>query len=646
MIYYASIFLPLFSFLVVGFFGKSLGDRVSGWLSTSLLLLSAFCGLLVFGTVALEGHHQTIPLFEWISFGDFTVNWALQFDTLSALMIVVVTSVSAMVHLYSIGYMHHDPSVPRFMAYLSLFTFFMLMLVTASNLLQLFFGWEGVGLASYLLIGFWYERESANGAAMKAFVVNRVGDVSFALGLFLIYMITGSLDFDVIFSKMDLMAQATYSLGSLEMSATTVIALLLFGGAMGKSAQLGLHVWLPDAMEGPTPVSALIHAATMVTAGVFMLVRMSALVEQSEVALTVIACVGAATALFAGTVAITQNDIKRVIAYSTCSQLGYMFFAIGMCAYHAAMFHLFTHAFFKALLFLGAGSVIHAMSDEQDMQKMGGLWRLIPATYGLMWIGTLALTGFPFLSGYYSKDLILESAFASQASISGGIYGLGIVAAVLTAFYSWRLMFLTFHGKSRADDRVLARVHESPAVMLVPLGVLALGSIFAGGLTYELFTGGTSFWKNALKTLPAHDVHEAIHHLPLWVTTLPLVAGFTGLGLALLAYVWRKDLPEKLAIKFQSLYAFLYHKWYVDELYERMFVKPLWALGLTFWKRGDQGLIDPYLPDGVAKAIERASVKASRFQSGLISQYALVMLLGLVFFTLWQLIKGGVLTHG
>ncbi len=646
MIYYAAIFLPLLSFLIVGAFGKRLGDHYSGWLSTTMLLVAAVCGGFIFKNVALGGEHHVIHLFDWLTTPTLSVSWALKFDTLSALMIVVVTSVSAMVHMYSIGYMQHDPSLPRFMAYLGLFTFFMLMLVTASNLMQLFFGWEGVGLASYLLIGFWYERESANAAAMKAFVVNRVGDVSFALGLFLIYVLTGSLDFDVIFSKLYLIAQAHYSFMGLNISASTLIALLLFGGAMGKSAQLGLHVWLPDAMEGPTPVSALIHAATMVTAGVFMLVRMSALLEQSEVALMIIACVGAATALFAGTVAVTQNDIKRVIAYSTCSQLGYMFFAIGMCAYHAAMFHLFTHAFFKALLFLGAGSVIHAMSDEQDMQKMGGIWKFIPVTYGFMWIGTLALTGFPLLSGYFSKDLILESTFANQFPIAGGVYAVGILAAALTALYSWRLMFLTFHGAPRADDRVMAHIHESPLVMIMPLCILALGSLFAGGLTYPLFTSGASFWGNGITILPIHDVHEAIHHLPLWAQVLPLVAGLFGFVCAITAYIWQEDIPSRMAARFSRTYQFLYNKWYFDELYERFIVNPTWCMGMIFWKSIDQGLIDPYLPDGAAGLIDKASFKASRLQSGIISQYAVIMLLGLVAFTLWQLFNDWVLSHG
>ena len=637
MIYFAAIFLPLVSFLILAFFGSKLKDQGAGWVSSSLLVLSAICGSLVFYKTAILGQGEVFHLLNWIETPSFSVSWNLKFDTLSAIMVFVVTSVSSMVHVYSIGYMHHDPSVPRFMAYLGLFTFFMLMLVTASNLVQLFFGWEGVGLASYLLIGFWYEKDTANAAAMKAFVVNRVGDVSFALGLLLIYVVTGSLDFEVIFSRIHLISSAEWTIFGFHIQAATAIVLLLLGGAAGKSAQLGLHVWLPDAMEGPTPVSALIHAATMVTAGVFMLVRMSPVVELSETGLMVIGCLGAITAFFAGTVAITQNDIKRVIAYSTCSQLGFMFFAVGVSAYHAAMFHLFTHAFFKALLFLGAGSVIHALCDEQDMRKMGGVWRSIPVTYAVMWIGTLALTGFPFLSGYYSKDLILESTFASAAPMSQMIFGVGILATMMTALYSWRLMFLTFHGKPRADEPVMARIHEAPPVMLVPLAVLAVGSIFVGMLSQGLFGSHENFWRGCITILPHHDVGQAIHHLPIWITKLPLLAGFLGFLGAWFMYIKHTQLPLRFAASFPLLYDFLFHKWYFDELYHRMVVKPVWYVGYVFWQKGDQGVIDPFLPDGLAKTVDCFALKLSRFQSGYVYQYAIVLLLGVIMLTLWQL---------
>ncbi|MBN9565420.1 MAG: NADH-quinone oxidoreductase subunit L [Alphaproteobacteria bacterium] len=640
MIYLASIFLPLISFIILGLFGSKLKDQGAAWISASLVILSAICGSMVFYKVAVLGKAEVFHLMDWVSSPTFSASWNLKFDTLSAIMVLVVTSVSSMVHVYSIGYMHHDPSVPRFLAYLGLFTFFMLMLVTASNLLQLFFGWEGVGLASYLLIGFWYEKESANAAAMKAFVVNRIGDVSFALGLLLIYVVTGSLDFDVIFSKIDLISHTQWSFLGIHIQAATAIVLLLLVGASGKSAQLGLHVWLPDAMEGPTPVSALIHAATMVTAGVFMLVRMSPVVELSEVGLMVIACLGALTAFFAGTVAITQNDIKRVIAYSTCSQLGFMFFAVGVSAYHAAMFHLFTHAFFKALLFLGAGSVIHALCDEQDMRKMGGVWRSIPMTYAMMWVGTLALTGFPLMAGYYSKDLILESVFASSLPVSKMVFVVGIMATAMTALYSWRLMFLTFHGKARADEQVMARVHESPPVMIIPLFVLAIGSVFAGMFAHGLFSSQEAFWRGCITILPNHDVAEIIHHLPIWVTKMPLLAGITGFLLAWFMYIKQTQLPLKLATSYPSLYNFLFHKWYFDELYHQMMVKPVWCLGFMFWKKGDQGVIDPFLPDGMAKTVDRFALKLSRFQSGYVYQYAIVFLLGVILLTVWQLYSG------
>jgi len=463
--YSLAIFLPLIGAVIAGFFGRRLGDKGSQLVTSGLVILSAVISVIAFIDVAMMGNPFTVDLATWISSGTFEARWALRFDTLTAVMLVVVTLVSSCVHVYSIGYMHHDHSIPRFMAYLSLFTFAMLMLVTADNLLQLFFGWEGVGVCSYLLIGFWYDRPSANAAAIKAFVVNRVGDFGFALGIVGCYLLFDSIAFETIFREAPAMAQASLTFIGIEFPALEIICFLLFIGAMGKSAQLGLHTWLPDAMEGPTPVSALIHAATMVTAGVFLVARMSPVFEYAPETLGFITFIGAATAFFAATIGLTQTDIKRVIAYSTCSQLGYMFFACGVSAYPAAIFHLMTHAFFKALLFLGAGSVIHAMSDEQDMRKMGGIWRHIKKTYILMWIGSLALAGLPFFAGFFSKDIILESAFASGSTIGTLAFVLGILAACMTAFYSWRLLFMTFHGEPQADEKVMAHVHESPPAL-------------------------------------------------------------------------------------------------------------------------------------------------------------------------------------
>ncbi|MBT5940445.1 MAG: NADH-quinone oxidoreductase subunit L, partial [Rhodospirillaceae bacterium] len=535
-----------------------------------------------------------------------------------------------------------DNAVPRFMGYLSLFTFFMLMLVSANNLVQMFFGWEGVGLASYLLIGFWYDRASANAAAIKAFVVNRIGDFGFALGIFATFFLFDSISFDTIFSLASGKSTATMNVFSGEFHALTVICLLLFVGAMGKSAQLGLHVWLPDAMEGPTPVSALIHAATMVTAGVFMVARMSPLFEYSDVALTVVVLVGASTAIFASTVACVQNDIKRVIAYSTCSQLGYMFFALGVSAYSAGMFHLITHAFFKALLFLGAGSVIHAMSDEQDMRKMGGLYKLIPATYILMWIGSLALAGIWPFSGFFSKDIILEAAYGAHTGIGQYAFWLGITAAFLTAFYSWRLIIMTFHGTSRADEKTLAHVHESPKVMILPLVVLAIGALFVGILSVDYFVGEhtVEFWKNSIFVLDTHKALENAHHVPLWVKALPLVAGVGGISLAYLMYMFAPELPGALAAGFQRTYQFLLHKWYFDELYDKIFIKPAFYLGRGLWKAGDGLLIDGVGPDGIAAAVRVLARRAAAIQSGFLYHYAFAMLLGVAALITWFLVKG------
>ncbi|RUW17729.1 NADH-quinone oxidoreductase subunit L, partial [Mesorhizobium sp. M4B.F.Ca.ET.013.02.1.1] len=590
--YQAIVFLPLLGFLIVGLFGTSLGAKASEYITSGFLVISAVLSWIAFFSVGFgEGEVFTVPVLRWIQSGGLDASWALRIDTLTVVMLVVVNTVSALVHIYSIGYMHHDPNRPRFFAYLSLFTFAMLMLVTADNLVQMFFGWEGVGLASYLLIGFWYKKPSANAAAIKAFVVNRVGDFGFALGIFGVFVLFGSVNLGTIFANAASFVPAEgakhgaavltflgYALD--KHSAMTVVCLLLFMGAMGKSAQVPLHTWLPDAMEGPTPVSALIHAATMVTAGVFMLARLSPLFELSHSALTVVTFIGAFTAFFAATVGLVQNDIKRVIAYSTCSQLGYMFVALGVGAYGAAIFHLFTHAFFKALLFLGSGSVIHAVSDEQDMRNMGGLRTLIPKTYWMMVIGTLALTGVGIpvtvigTAGFFSKDAIIESAFASHNLFAGTAFVLLVVAAAFTSFYSWRLIFMTFHGQPRASHEVMHHVHESPPVMLVPLFILAAGALFAGIIFHGAFIGEgyAEFWKASLFTLPDNHILHEIHELPLWVELAPFIAMVIGFAVAWKFYIRSPELPASVAANHRLLYAFLLNKWYFDELYDVLFV--------------------------------------------------------------------------
>jgi NADH-quinone oxidoreductase subunit L len=542
--------------------------------------------------------------------------------------------------------MSHDPAIPRFMAYLSLFTFFMLMLVTADNFVQMFFGWEGVGLASYLLIGFWYDRDSANAASIKAFVVNRVGDFGFALGIFGVFAIYGSVHFDTVFAAAAARSDETIRFLWLEGHALTILCLLLFVGAMGKSAQLGLHTWLPDAMEGPTPVSALIHAATMVTAGVFMVARLSPMFELAPAALHTVCIVGALTAIFAASVGLVQNDIKRVIAYSTCSQLGYMFFAAGVSAYSAAIFHLMTHAFFKALLFLGSGSVIHALEGEQDMRRMGGLGPKIRITYWMMLIGSLALAGIgiPFVfgfAGFYSKDIILESAFAAHSGPGAFAFWLGIAAAAMTAFYSWRLLFMTFSGHARGDHHAHEHAHESPAVMLVPLYVLAFGAIFAGVAGYEYFVGHhrAEFWGAAIKVLPEHDSIEHAHHVPVWVKVLPLVASAIGIGVSYGLYIRNPAIPGELADRFQGLYRFLLNKWWFDELYDRVFVRPAFALGFGFWRKGDGAVIDGLGADGLARNTLAAARRASALQTGYVYHYAFAMLIGVVAFATWYFVS-------
>ncbi len=629
--YQAIVFLPLLGALIAGLFGRVIGVRLSQIVTVVPMLVSAVLSVYGFFGVLEGGHHDAlvVPVADWFQSGALSVAWALRIDTLTNVMLVVVTVVSALVHVYSVGYMSHDPHPQRFMAYLSLFTFAMLMLVTANNFVQMFFGWEGVGLASYLLIGFWFKRPSANAASIKAFVVNRVGDFGFALGIMAVFATFGSVDFSTVFAAAPAQVGKTLHFLWMDADVLTTICLLLFIGAMGKSAQLGLHTWLPDAMEGPTPVSALIHAATMVTAGVFMVARCSPLFSLSPVALEVITVVGASTAIFAATVGLVQNDIKRVIAYSTCSQLGYMFFALGVGGYGAAIFHLFTHAFFKALLFLGAGSVIHAMSDEQDMRNMGGIWRKIPFTYSMMWIGSLALAGVPFFAGFYSKDMIIEAAFAHGTAAGQYAFSMGILAALLTAFYSWRLIFMTFHGAPRADHHVMDHVHESPLVMTLPLAVLALGAIFAGFAFAPYFIGHEreAFWGASL-VLPSVDVLEQAHHVPEWVSLSPTLIGLVGILFAWLFYIRRPSMPVELAETNWPLYQFLLNKWYFDELYAFAITGPANWLGRVFWKQGDGMIIDGFGPDGVAAAVRGLSARAGRLQSGYLYHYAFAMLIG------------------
>ncbi|RUX71093.1 NADH-quinone oxidoreductase subunit L [Mesorhizobium sp. M7A.F.Ca.US.006.04.2.1] len=656
--YQAIVFLPLLGFLIVGLFGTSLGAKASEYITSGFLVIAAVLSWVAFFTVGF-GHGEvfTVPVLRWIQSGGLEASWALRIDTLTVVMLVVVNTVSALVHIYSIGYMHHDPNRPRFFAYLSLFTFAMLMLVTADNLVQMFFGWEGVGLASYLLIGFWYKKPSANAAAIKAFVVNRVGDFGFALGIFGVFVLFGSVNLGTIFANAATFIPAegapqgaavlTFLGHALDkQAAMTIVCLLLFMGAMGKSAQVPLHTWLPDAMEGPTPVSALIHAATMVTAGVFMLARLSPLFELSHSALTVVTFIGAFTAFFAATVGLVQNDIKRVIAYSTCSQLGYMFVALGVGAYGAAIFHLFTHAFFKALLFLGSGSVIHAVSDEQDMRNMGGLRKLIPTTYWMMVIGTLALTGVGIpvtvigTAGFFSKDAIIESAFAGHNLVAGMAFVLLVIAACFTSFYSWRLIFMTFHGKPRASHEVMHHVHESPPVMLVPLFILAAGALFAGVIFHNAFIGEgyAEFWKASLFTLPDNHILHDIHELPLWVELSPFIAMLIGFALAWKFYIRSPEMPVNLAAQHRGLYAFLLNKWYFDELYDFLFVRPAKRLGHFLWKTGDGTVIDGLGPDGISARVVDVTNRVVKLQTGYLYHYAFAMLIGVAALVTWMML--------
>ncbi len=673
--YHAIVFLPLIGFLIAGLFGRLIGARGSEIVTTSLLIVSAVLSWVAFFNVGFGAGTTRVQVATWMSSGGLQVDWAFRVDTLTVVMLVVVNTVSSLVHLYSIGYMHEDPHRPRFFAYLSLFTFAMLMLVTADNLVQMFFGWEGVGLASYLLIGFWYQKPSACAAAMKAFIVNRVGDFGFLLGIFLVFVLTGSVAFDTIFPQIAGLTEKSFRFLGYDWNALTLTALLLFMGAMGKSAQFLLHTWLPDAMEGPTPVSALIHAATMVTAGVFMVARLSPIFEYAPVALTVVIVIGATTAFFAATVGLVQNDIKRVIAYSTCSQLGYMFVALGVGAYSAGVFHLFTHAFFKALLFLGAGSVIHAMHHEQDMRNMGGLRKHIPLTAAAMTIGTLALTGFPLFAGYFSKDAIIESAYAAVAHkgfAASYAYVLLVVAACMTSFYSWRLYFMTFEGKPRwgadahashghaahgHDDHAHAahahddhhghghdhKPHESPLVMLIPLAVLSLGAVAAGFAFKGAFIGHgyEHFWKASLFTAKDNHILHEMHEVPKWVIWSPFVAMLIGFVLAWYMYVRRPDVPGKLAAANPVLYKFLLNKWYFDEIYDFLFVKPSMWIGKFLWKKGDGFVIDGMGPDGISARVVDVTNRVVRLQTGYLYHYAFAMLMGVAGLVTWYLVARG-----
>ena len=672
------VFLPLLAALVAGLGQRFIGALAAKTITTAGLFIAAFLSWPIFiGFLNGSETAYVQPVMTWVQSGDLSFDWELRVDALTAVMLVVITSVSALVHLYSWGYMEEDPDQPRFFAYLSLFTFAMLMLVTANNLVQMFFGWEGVGLASYLLIGFWYKKPSANAAAIKAFVVNRVGDLGFMLGIFGIFWLFGTVSIpEILAAAPDKVGSSIGFLG-LRVDTMSLLCILLFIGAMGKSAQLGLHTWLPDAMEGPTPVSALIHAATMVTAGVFMVCRLSPLFETSQFALDVVTIVGATTAIFAATVGLVQTDIKRVIAYSTCSQLGYMFFAAGTGAYGAAMFHLFTHAFFKALLFLGAGSVIHAMHHEQDMRYYGGLRKHIPLTFWAMMAGTLAITGVGILgvggfAGFYSKDAIIEAAFASESTYHMYGFAIGVIAALLTSFYSWRLMFLTFFGKPRwdqsehiqhamhdhhdhhdhsdhdahahaaaSDGTAGYHPHESPWSMLTPLALLTIGAVFAGFVFHNAFIdaeAGQAFWANSTLYFNVHLMH-AMHEVPLWVKLSSTVAMLIGLTTAYFMYQRSEDAPQRLAATFGPIYRFFLNKWYFDELYNFVFIRPAFWFGRLFWKQGDIGIIDRFGPNGSAALVSYGSKLAVRMQSGYLYTYALVMLLGLVIAVSWMMVR-------
>ncbi len=639
---------PLAGALIAGFGHRFIGERMAMVIPTAILFLCCLLSWITFYTYDAHEGAEVETLFRFLDSGSVVADWAIRLDTLTKIMLVVVTTVSSLVHLYSIGYMEEDDAKPRFFAYLSFFTFSMLALVTSDNLVQMFFGWEGVGVASYLLIGFWYKKPSACAAAMKAFIVNRVGDFGFALGIFGVFYMVDSIAFAEIFA-FDWTGQTIHFLWR-DWPAVEILAFLLFVGAMGKSAQLFLHTWLPDAMEGPTPVSALIHAATMVTAGVFLVCRMSPMFEQAPVALGIVTVIGACTAFFAATVGLVQNDIKRVIAYSTCSQLGYMFAAAGVGFYQAAMFHLFTHAFFKALLFLGAGSVIHAMHHEQDMRQYGGLRKKIPVTFWMMMLGTLAITGVgvPFsadllgvpvgFAGFVSKDAIIEGTFAGHSEFA---FWLLVTAALMTSFYSWRLIFMTFFGQPR-DRKHYEHAHESPNVMMIPLYVLGAGAVLAGMLWYGDFVGhhAEEFFGAAVGIGPENHVLHAVHEVPTWVKLAPFFAMLIGLGIAYWFYIAQPELPGELAERHSGLYRFLLNKWYFDEVYDFLFVRPAMRLGRFLWKKGDGATVDGII-DGIAMGIVPWLTRlAGRAQSGYIYTYAFAMLIGIALIVTWLSMSG------
>ena len=627
------LLLPAGASLLAGLGGyvlpATMRHRTAELITSIGMVICALLSAFIFFKIAIQGgetiHHN---LFTWLSLSTVDLSFGVMVDKLTAVMLIVVTGVSACVHVYSIGYMHEDPSRQRFMAYLSLFTFAMLSLVMAPNLLQMFLGWEGVGVASYLLIGFWYHKESANAASIKAFITNRVADASLLLGLFTILIVFGSLNYVDVLPNVGAFQASSFSLFGHSIPVLELTALFLFVGAMGKSAQFGLHVWLPDAMEGPTPVSALIHAATMVTAGVFLLCRMSPLYELAPHVLHFVAWVGAITAIFAATVGLTQTDIKRVIAYSTCSQLGYMFFAIGVSAYPAAMFHLTTHAFFKALLFLSAGSVIHALHHEQDLFKMGGVRKLLPVTYGLMWIGSLALAGIPPFAGFFSKDLILESAFGAHTFTGNALYAMGTFGALLTAFYSFRVLFMAFHGKHRGSKEVLSHAHESPWIMLAPMLVLGIGAVLGGWLLKGM--GYLEWWNGSIAIAEHHHALHNAHHTPPLPKYAPLAIVLVGIALAVLMYLKKTKLPQQIAKRFKTLYNISLNKWYVDELYSAIVVKPVTRFATILWQKGDQNGIDRYGPNGVAFVTRKGGDMIRILQTGYVYHYAFAIVIGVV----------------
>ncbi len=636
--YFTIVLLPLLVATIVGLFGNRLGDKASMWITSGGVLVSMLLSLVGFMEIAVYGKPAIeATLYEWIASGALSVSFGIYIDKLTVLMLVLVTVVSSMVHVYSIGYMADDPSKPRFFSYLSLFTFMMLALVTAPNLVQLFLGWEGVGLASYLLIGFWHHKESANAASIKAFLVNRVADIGLILAMLVAFAVFGSVAFGDIFASAQSVAGQSMNFLGMNVPVLELFALLLLFGAMGKSAQIGLHTWLPDAMEGPTPVSALIHAATMVTAGVFLLARMSPVFELTEIALMVVAWVGALTAIFAAIIGLTQTDIKRVIAYSTCSQLGYMFFACGVSAYSAAMFHLFAHGFFKALLFLSAGSVIHALHHEQNLFKMGGVRHLLPITYGLMWIGSLALAGIPPFAGFFSKDFILESAFMSGTQTGYSLYIIGTIAAFLTAFYSFRVLFLAFHGTFNGDKETFDNAHESPFIMTVPMMVLAVGAIAAGMLGLPMMD--TAWWNGSIVIF--ENIHVGVveaHNSPLLIKLLPLIVAIAGISLAWLMYIKRRGLADKMTKALDILYSLSFNKFYFDEIYEAIIVAPIRSFSKFLWQKGDVEIIDRFGPDGVAELTRRISVTIRPLQTGYVYHYAFVIILGMLALITWLMV--------